>query len=32
MVAVSALGPSGRKSFYSNFGVEQTDVSAGTAA
>jgi subtilisin family serine protease len=28
VVAVSALGPSGRKAFYSNFGVEQTDVSA----
>jgi len=28
VVSVSALGPSGRKAFYSNWGVEQTDVSA----
>ncbi len=28
VTSVSALGPSGRKSFYSNWGVEQTDVSA----
>ncbi len=28
VVGVSALGPSERKSFYSNWGVEQTDVSA----
>lgn len=28
VVGVSALGPSGRKSFYSNWGLEQTDVSA----
>jgi subtilisin family serine protease len=28
VTSVSALGPSGRKSYYSNFGVEQTDVSA----
>jgi subtilisin family serine protease len=28
VVAVSALGPSGRKSFYSNWGPDQADVSA----
>jgi lantibiotic leader peptide-processing serine protease len=28
VVSVAALGPSGRKAFYSNWGVEQTDVSA----
>ncbi len=28
VVGVSALGPSGRKSWYSNWGLEQTDVSA----
>ena len=28
VVGVSALGPSGRKAWYSNYGVEQTDVSA----
>src|SRR5262249_28880361 len=28
VIAVSALGPTGRKSYYSNYGVEQTDVSA----
>ena len=28
VTSVSALGPSGRKAFYSNWGVEQTDVSA----
>ena len=28
VVGVSAVGPSKRKSFYSNYGVEQTDVSA----
>jgi subtilisin family serine protease len=28
VVAVSAVGPSARKSFYSNWGTEQTDVSA----
>ena len=26
--AVSAVGPSGRKAYYSNYGTEQTDVSA----
>ncbi|HWT24139.1 MAG TPA: S8 family serine peptidase, partial [Solirubrobacteraceae bacterium] len=28
VVNVSAVGPSGRKAFYSNYGTEQTDVSA----
>jgi subtilisin family serine protease len=28
VIAVSALGPTERKSYYSNYGVEQTDVSA----
>jgi lantibiotic leader peptide-processing serine protease len=28
VIGVSAVGPSKRKSFYSNYGVEQTDVSA----
>ena len=28
VVGVSALGPSGRKSWFSNYGLEQTDVSA----
>jgi lantibiotic leader peptide-processing serine protease len=28
VVSVSALGPSGRKAYYSNWGLEQTDVSA----
>jgi subtilisin family serine protease len=28
VVSVSALGPSGRKSYYSNYGLEQTVVSA----
>src|SRR3954447_3421313 len=28
VIGVSALGPSGRKSYYSNYGTEQTDVSA----
>jgi subtilisin family serine protease len=28
VIGVSALGPSTRKSFYSNYGTEQTDVSA----
>ncbi len=28
VIGVSAIGPSGRKSWYSNYGVEQTDVSA----
>ena len=28
VTSVSALGPSTRKSYYSNFGVEQTDISA----
>ena len=28
VVAVSAVGPSGRKAYYSNCGTEQTDVSA----
>jgi lantibiotic leader peptide-processing serine protease len=28
VVGVSAVGPSGRKAYYSNYGVEQTDVSA----
>jgi subtilisin family serine protease len=28
VISVSALGPSKRKSFYSNYGTEQTDVSA----
>jgi lantibiotic leader peptide-processing serine protease len=28
VVGVSAIGPSGRKAWYSNYGVEQTDVSA----
>jgi lantibiotic leader peptide-processing serine protease len=28
VIGVSALGPSKRKSFYSNYGTEQTDVSA----
>ncbi len=28
VVSVAALGPSGRKAYYSNYGVEQNDVSA----
>jgi subtilisin family serine protease len=28
VTSVSAIGPSNRKAYYSNFGVEQTDVSA----
>ncbi|HEY3019668.1 MAG TPA: S8 family serine peptidase, partial [Solirubrobacteraceae bacterium] len=28
VIAVAALGPSERKAYYSNYGVEQTDVSA----
>jgi lantibiotic leader peptide-processing serine protease len=28
VIGVSALGPSGRKSWFSNYGLEQTDVSA----
>jgi subtilisin family serine protease len=28
VVGVSAVGPSGRKAWYSNYGLEQTDVSA----
>jgi len=28
VVSVSAIGPSGRKAYYSNWGTEQTDVSA----
>jgi lantibiotic leader peptide-processing serine protease len=28
VIGVSALGPSGRKAYYSNYGTEQTDVSA----
>jgi subtilisin family serine protease len=28
VVAVSATGPTGRKSYYSNYGTEQTDVAA----
>jgi lantibiotic leader peptide-processing serine protease len=28
VVGVSAVGPSGRKAWYSNYGMEQTDVSA----
>jgi lantibiotic leader peptide-processing serine protease len=28
VIAVSALGPTGRKAYYSNYGLEQTDVSA----
>ncbi|TMR21232.1 peptidase S8 and S53 subtilisin kexin sedolisin [Nonomuraea turkmeniaca] len=28
VISVSALGPSGRKAIYSDYGVEQTDVSA----
>ena len=28
VVSVSAVGPSGRKAYYSNYGTEQTDVSA----
>jgi lantibiotic leader peptide-processing serine protease len=28
VMSISALGPSGRKSYYSNYGVEQTTVSA----
>jgi subtilisin family serine protease len=28
VIGVSALGPSERKAYYSNYGVEQTDVSA----
>jgi subtilisin family serine protease len=28
VIGVSAIGPSKRKSFYSNYGVEQTDVAA----
>jgi len=28
VIGVSAVGPSGRKAWYSNYGVEQTDVSA----
>jgi subtilisin family serine protease len=28
VIGVSAIGPSGRKAWYSNYGLEQTDVSA----
>ena len=28
VVSVAALGPSGRKAYYSNYGIEQNDVSA----
>lgn len=28
VISVSALGPSGRKAYYSNWGMEQTDLSA----
>jgi subtilisin family serine protease len=28
VISVAALGPSGRNAYYSNYGVEQTDVSA----
>lgn len=28
VISISALGPSGRKAFYSDYGVEQTDLSA----
>jgi lantibiotic leader peptide-processing serine protease len=28
VIGVSAVGPSGRKAYYSNYGLEQTDVSA----
>ncbi|MFN8051115.1 MAG: S8 family serine peptidase [Acidimicrobiales bacterium] len=28
VMSVSAIGPSGRKAYYSNYGTEQTDVSA----
>jgi lantibiotic leader peptide-processing serine protease len=28
VIGVSAIGPSGRKAWYSNYGVEQTDISA----
>jgi subtilisin family serine protease len=28
VIGISAVGPSGRKAYYSNYGVEQTDVSA----
>jgi subtilisin family serine protease len=28
VIGVSAVGPSGRKAFYSNYGTEQTDVAA----
>jgi subtilisin family serine protease len=28
VISVSALGPSGRKAYFSNYGTEQTDVSA----
>ena len=28
MIGVSAVGPSKRKAFYSNYGTEQTDISA----
>ncbi len=28
VISVAALGPSGRKAYYSNYGVEQTDISA----
>jgi lantibiotic leader peptide-processing serine protease len=28
VIGVSSLGPSGRKAYYSNYGLEQTDVSA----
>jgi subtilisin family serine protease len=28
VLSINALGPSGRKSFYSNYGIEQTTVSA----
>ena len=28
VIGVSALGPSGRKAYYSNYGLEQTDVAA----
>ena len=28
MISISALGPSGYKADYSNYGIEQTDYSA----
>ena len=28
VIGVTAVGPSGRKAYYSNYGVEQADVAA----